>query len=124
MTSTIILELSSQMTRGTCIALNLSAQLAILTAHIRMMGEGTVFSLSVHTSTGGGGRVPHLADGGGTPSQVWTGGVPCPRSGQGVPHLGNRGVPHPADVVPPSPVWMGGGYPIQDQDGGVPWGIQ
>ena len=32
---------------------------------IRRMGEGTVFSLSVHTSMGGG--VPHLAGGKGVP---------------------------------------------------------
>ena len=44
------------------------------------MGEGTVFSLSVHTSTGGGG-LPHLADGGG---------VTHLRSGWRVPYLRSR----------------------------------
>ena len=65
----------------------------IFTARIRRMGEGTVFSLSVHTSTGGG--VPDLAlDGRGTRSSLGWGGYP---------------------IQP----WMGG-YPIQPWTGGYP----
>ena len=51
------------------------------------MGEGTVFSLSVHTSTGGGG----------TPSQVSVGGgwysIPCLGGGYPIPGLDGGGVP-------------------------------
>ena len=69
------------------------------------MGEGTVFSLSVHISGEGGtpsqvwvGGYPISGLGrGGTPSQVWVGGVPHLRSGGylmsgGIPHV--WGVPH------------------------------
>ena len=88
------------------------------------MGEGTVFSLSVHTSTGGGGTpfqvqmgVPHPRSrwGGGTPFQVQVG-VPDPRSrwGGGTPtqvQAGRYPIPGPG----------GGGYPILLTRGG-PWG--
>ena len=64
-----------------------SGKTSFITARIRRMGEGTVFSLFVSPHLGGGG-VPQsgLAGGGRTPSQV-RGGVPHPRSGA-VPHLG------------------------------------
>ena len=94
----------------------------IVTARIRRMTEGNIFSLS--TLVGGWGGLPHLRSGwggGGTQSQVQTGG-PHLRSGLGggvshhrsrwgrLPHpRSERGVPHSAD----------GGYPIQDQDGGT-----
>ena len=70
----------------------------VITARIRRMGEGNIFTLCVN---------PHLDGGGG-----------------GVPHPANRGVPHPADgggILS----WQGGmtsqvwrGYPIQ----GLDWG--
>ena len=74
----------------------------LITARIRRMGQGTVFSLSVHTSTGAGG-------GGVTGGQYP---IPCPddkgrgdpipglgRKGGGdpIPGLGRKGIPHPAD---------------------------
>ena len=82
-------------------------------------GEGTVLSLSVHTSMGGGGYpVPGL-DGGG---------VPHPRSGQegGYPIPGLDGGPHPRSGQrgTPSQVWMGG-IPSQVWTEGTPsqvWG--
>ena len=52
-------------------------------------------------------------------SQFWVGGVPCPRSRWGAPHLRLGGIP--------SQVWVGGypisglnggGYPISGLDGG------
>ena len=62
----------------------------IITACIRRIGEGTVFSLSVHTSIGGG--LLHLADGG-------------------------RGV-YPSQVKMGRPIMlMEGGTPISDLDG-------
>ena len=70
------------------------------------MGEGTVFSLSVHTSTGGGGGVPHPRSGqGGTPSQVCMGG--------GTSSKIRMGCTHPADWGEgiPSKIRMEGGYP-------------
>ena len=89
----------------------------VITARIRRMGEGTVFSLSVHTSIGGGGYpiqgldgargypIPDL-DGWGTLSQVQMGGgLPLPRSRWGNPH--------------PSRSRRGGGsYPLPGPDGG------
>ena len=95
----------------------------LITARIRRMGEGTVFSLAVHTSTGG--RLPHLAEGGtpprsrqgGTPSQVQMGGLPHLRSGQGVPHPADwGGYPHPRsgqDLVPQ-------GTPLSRTGWGIP----
>ena len=59
---------------------------SIFTARIRRMGEGTVFSLSVHTQKGGG-----------YPIQPWTGGGPRSRWGGGggarSQIFGGRGVP-------------------------------
>ena len=85
------------------------------------MGVGTVLSLSVHTSTGGG--VPHLTDGGGgTPSQVWMGGTLCPVPDRPIPGLDREGTPisgldggypHPADR----------GYPHPRSGWGIPQGI-
>ena len=105
---------------------------SIITARMQRMGEGNIFTLCVS---------PHLDWGGGTPSQVWTGGgylipgldreVPHHRSGLGfpIPGLGKRGTPcqvwtgstpgyPPARSgwwgvprVSPSQVWMVGGYP-------------
>ena len=109
------------------------------------MGEGNVFSFSVHISSGEGDPIWLTKRVGGkedTPTQVWMGrGVPHPRSrrGGGYPIAGldgggisglDRGVSHPAyGGVPPSQVWIGaysillmGGTPIQDQDREVPRG--
>ena len=71
----------------------------MIIARIRRMGEGTVFSLSVHTSTGG---TPGL-DGGGYPMSEWWAGYP--RSGWW-------------GVVPQ--VWMVGQYPRSGSEGGTP----
>ena len=78
-----------------------------ITARIRRMGEGTVFSLFVSSHLGGGVPPPQVWLGGGTPSQVWTGGVP------GVP-------PQPGlDGVPPWPD-LGWGTPWPDLGWGTP----
>ena len=74
-------------------------------------GEGTVFSLSVYTSTG----VPHLADlGGEYPIPGLDGGYPITGPDRGeVPHpRSGWGVPHPAD-------W-GGGTPSKIRTGWYP----
>ena len=71
----------------------------IITARIRRMEEGTVFSLSVHTSMGGGPR-----------SRSRLGGVP----GQG------GGVPGPGQGGEGSQVQVGGGSQVQVKLGGVP----
>ena len=69
-----------------------------ITARIRRMGKGNIFSLST------------LAGRGGTPSQVWVGGYPIPGLGGGLPHPRSGwwggGVPG----VPSGQVWMVGGY--------------
>ena len=102
------------------------------------MGEGTVFSLLVHTSIGrGGGGYPiwlmvlHPRSGwgaGGVPCHRgrWGGGIPHPRSRwTGVPHpRSGQEVPHPANgrgLTPISSLDFGG-YPIllTDQDGVTP----
>ena len=85
-----------------------------ITARIRRMGEGTVFSLFVSSHLGGG--IP----------QSGLGGVPHPKSGQGVPHpRSGWGEGYPSQVWPggypipglgrgggtPSQVWMREGYP-------------
>ena len=73
------------------------------------MGEGTVFSVSIHTSMGGGGE--------GTPSQVWMGGVPCPSSRQGVSHprSGQGGTPSCWwRLVPPSKIRVPRVPPVLD----------
>ena len=57
-----------------------SSENKLITARIRRMGEGTVFSLSVHIR-------------GGSQVQVQVGGVPGPGQGGGVPSLRSRGVP-------------------------------
>ena len=90
----------------------------------RYSGEGTVFSLAVHTSTGGGGgvypipgldrRVPHPGD---------QGGYPIPGLGGGAPHAADWGVPHPRSrwgQGTPSQVQVGAGYPIPGTGGEVP----
>ena len=61
----------------------------VITARIRRMGEGNIFSLSTLAGMGG---TPSQVWVGGTPSQVWVGGYP-------------------------SQVWTGG-YPIPGLDGG------
>ena len=81
------------------------------------MGEGTVFSLSVHTSTRGGGT-PYSPDGGGTPSFP-TGEVPPSFLMGGTPIQSQWGYP-PSQVrtrSTPSQVRMGSspqGYPHPD----------
>ena len=65
---------------------------SIITARIRRIGEGTVFSLFVSPHLGGG--IPQSGQGG-TPSQVCLG-VPHPRSGRG---------------GTPSQVWLGDHIP-------------
>ena len=89
----------------------------LITARIRIMGEGTVFSLFVSSHPGGypsqvwGGGYP-ISGLGGTPSQVLgypisgLGGYPHHRSG-GVPHLRSGGVPHLRSGGTPSQVWGG-----------------
>ena len=80
----------------------------IITARIRRMGEGNIFSLFT------------LAGRGGTPSQTWDG-VPCPRSG-GVPHprSGWGGYPVPGlGGRYPAPGLGWGGYPVP----GLGWGV-
>ena len=62
-------------------------QQCIITAHIRKMTEGNVFTLSTIWYP-----ISGLDVGGGTLSQVWIGGVPHPTDG----------------VVPPSKIRMGG----------------
>ena len=87
----------------------------IFSARIRRMGEGTVFSLSVHTLTGG---YPHLRSGWGVPiSQVRIKDTPIP--GQD----GGRPIPSLDEGVSPSQVKIGG-TPMPGQDrGGTPTGI-
>ena len=71
-------------------------QNSIVTDRIRRIGEGNIFTLCVS---------PHL-NRGGTPSQVWNGGI-----GYHIPGL-DKGVPHPRSGwwgVPPSQDWIG--YP-------------
>ena len=92
--------------------------MSIITARIRRMTEGNVFTLSTISGWGG----PHPAD--------WGGGVPLPRSGQGGTPSSCWGVPHSQvwTGVPPSQVWMGvpiqltggGGTPFPGLDGWVP----
>ena len=94
--------------------------LLIITARIRRMGEGNVFTLCVspHLDWGGGVPIRILKGVGGSPSQVWRGGtlsqvwlvgVPCgtplPRTGWG--------------TSPTSQDWMG--YPRPGLDGVPPW---
>ena len=91
--------------------------LTLYDACIRRMGEGTILSMSIHTSIwaagggGGGGVFPCPANWGGVPaSQVFTGDVPHHRSELGHPHLRSR------LGVPQSKVRMGGGTLISGQD--------
>ena len=99
---------------STTVITNLLIIKHLFTAHIRRMGEGTVFSLFVSPHLGGGGtpvrsrEVPH-------PRSGWGEGVPHPRSGWGVPQVpptrSGWGTPLPLlgqDGVPPRP---GMGYP-------------
>ena len=89
----------------------------IITARIRRMTEGNVFTLStIAGGGGGGGERPRLRSRwgrGGTPSQVWMGGLPHPVDG--TPSCwwggGGRGVPHPRSRQ--------GGNPIPGLDRGV-----
>ena len=68
----------------------------IVTARIRRKGEGTVFSLSVHTWGGGGTILPNGGEG-----------TPIFPNGEGVPH--DRGYPG----VPLPPSGLNGGIPCQ-----------
>ena len=97
------------------------SQQSIVTARIRRMGEGTVFSLVFSPHLIGGGRYPSQV-GGTTPSQVWLGEEGTPVRSRGVPHPSSSwGVPHPrfgwGDT--PSQVWMGR-YPITRSGWGTP----
>ena len=74
-------------------------RLLFVTARIRRMGEGTFFSLSVHTCGGGGYPISGLRWGGYL--------VPCP-GGYPVPGLG--GIPSPRSGG-------GGGYPVSGLGG-------
>ena len=67
--------------------------MSIITAHIRRMGKGTVFSLFVspHLDRVGGVSLPRSRQGG-TPG----------RGGEGYPVLGSGGVLHPVDGGSPS----------------------
>ena len=72
-------------------------------SHLWRGGEVTA------SSWWGGGGI-HPADGGSTPSQVWMGGYPLPRSGWGVP------LPRSGWGVPPIQVRsQDGGYPLLKQ---------
>ena len=78
----------------------------IVTARIRKMGEGNIFSL--FTLAGGEG---------GTPSQIW--GVPHLRSEVGGGYLarsGLGGVPHPMSGVGGYPISGPGGTPSPEED--------
>ena len=87
-----------------------------------------MFSLSP-PFRGGGYPVSGLDGGGGTPSQVWTGGVPHPRSGWGGTPSCWQGVTHPRSGWGGCPILLtGGGYPIPGLEGGYPhrrsgWGV-
>ena len=97
-------------------------------------GEGTVFSLSVHTSRGGRGLVPGLDGGrggarvthprsglGGTLSQVLIGGYPIPDPGGGYPIQLIGGCPIPG-LGRGVPIQLMRGTPIPGLDGGTPLG--
>ena len=83
-----------------------------ITARIRRMREGNIFSL--FTLAGGGEEWFAFLLTGGTPSQVWTR-VLYPRSKQGCwlgrggtpSQVKTGGVPHPAEGVPPSKIRTG-----------------
>ena len=86
---------------------------SLSTTHIQRMGEGNIFSLCVSSYLNWGEYPSQVQTGGAqsqvqtrvTLSQVWMGGTrSCWWGG-----------------ILQSQVWMGG-YPIQDQDRGVPWG--
>ena len=96
----------------------------VVTARIRRMGEGNIFSLFT------------LA-GGGTLSQVCKWGVPCPRSGRvpyprsrwwgvcpypqsGLDGGGTWGTPQSWDGVPYPPTDLGWGTPHPDMGWGIP----
>ena len=81
--------------------LNIWNVFIIITARIQRTREGNIFSLST------------LAREGGTPSQVWTRGVPHPRSRWG-------GGPHPADRGRYPVPGLNRGYPAPGLDWGVP----
>ena len=83
-----------------------------ITARIRRMTEGTVFTLFTISM---GGTLSQVVMGG-TPSCWW--GYPNPRSGWG----GTLGYPHPRldGVLPPIKDWMGHPLPIKDWMGYPP----
>ena len=91
--------------------------LGLITARIRRMGEGNIFTLCVspHLDWGRGGGLPHTRSGwggGGTPSQVCTGGggypIPCLMGGP--PWQDWMGYPLSQD-------WMGYLLPRPEVDG-------
>ena len=119
----------------------------VITARIRRMGEGNIFTLCVspHLDWGGEG-VPYPRSGQvrypipgldkwGTTSQVWTGGVPHPGSGRGgdrAPPVQTWDLVHPPDLgqvhpqartgwgTPPGQDWMGYPPPCPDKGWGTP----
>ena len=107
------------------------AHALFVTARIRRMGEGTVFSLFVSPHLGGGGTPIRYR--GGNPSQIWLGGVPHPRSRWGgvppnqvrmesPPQPGQDGVPPPPGPETGDPPGPGTGYspPPRTRDGVPP----
>ena len=84
----------------------------MITARIRRMGEGNIFSLS--TLVGRGVSHPKSVGGGGTPSQVWVEGYPI--SGLG----GGWGYPIPGLSEGYSIPGLGEGYSISGLGGGTP----
>ena len=79
--------------------MTLANQTYFITARIRRMGEGNIFTLCVSPHLDGGGGVPH-------PRSAW-GGVSHPRSGWGYPIPGLDGGGYPPwpglDGITPSP---------------------
>ena len=128
-------------TRGTHKSLmNLTNWVCLITARIRRMGEGTVFSLFVSphlrgggypiSGLGGGGVYPISGLGRGYPIPGLAGGVPHPRSGQGGTPSQVCSGGTPWDGVPPDLRWATpqtwDGVPPPDLGWGTPcqvWGV-
>ena len=94
----------------------------ILTARIRRMEEGNIFTLCVSPHLDGGGGVPQPGlDGGRVPGPppgqvLLVGGVPWPGlDGGGVPQPGLDGEGD-TQCTPPGQVWLVGGTPPHHHD--------